>query len=338
MPLILFLLSVLSFAHADESKIPPDFYLVNGCQVFNFKGEKVRVFPGNQCLFLLNGNFITSSDTSLRMIKPNLEIAWEIKGHFHHQLRFGNNFKSFLALSSDTTMKGTEPYRVDRFLHIETETGKIIASARADELLKGKVEFADLQVSSQVANLINVKREISHFNSISLVPKLVAPSKLPYIKEGNIVVNSLELGTCILNPEMTEVLYCRTFPQSQFHSVHDVTVIPKGGLMYFNNRTVTKTGGLSSSVQIIEPDTMKMIYEWSATPRETFFSPMCGSVQLFGKDHLVISHVTAGIFIVERRTKKIVKYIPQTNVDVERVIPSQEVKVAYLGNFLSFWD
>ncbi len=324
----------ISNGFAKGSKLEPlaGFYLVNGCQIFNFKGEKLRVFPGAMCLFRPDdGMVVSASENSLRMFNPKMEIVWEIPGKFHHQLQLTKDSTKILTLAWDTVTRENISYRVDKFMVIDFSTGKILASARADELLQGHVKFLG-------ESTIKSPQELTHFNSISDIPTQDKGSnKLSYIEKGNIVVNSLGQGTCFLSHDLKEVKKCISFKRSCRDNVHDVSVTSRGNILYFNNQVMGTTCVNSSAVQIIHPETQNLIYEWSASPREVFYSPCCGSAQQLGPI-FIITHMSSGTYIVRRNDNKLLAYIPETHFDGWRMTPSQQVKAMYLGDLLKLWE
>lgn len=247
------------------------------------------------------------------------KILWS-KPHFvHHQIKLSHDGQRILTLLFE--LKGD--YREDIFAVMDLE-GKILHRAKALDLFKDRLQFGLNELSPWEKERFNAKYEMSHFNSIDEIPK--NSSKLPFLKEGNIIVNSAGHGTCILSRDLKIVHDCRKIPET--NTLHDVQITADGKYLYFNNEVFDKSGLHSSAVEEFDPVTKKRKVLFAAEPKAAFYSPNCGGVQIF-KDLLIVSHVTTGAYVIDRKTGKISDYIP--NLETRK---DQEIKVMDLNSFL----
>jgi hypothetical protein len=225
------LASLLTLSASVASSERVDFgslQLQKNCQIFSLKGEALRIVPGDLCLFLDDGSFVSSTDRYLRFFSKSDEVVWEHRGHFHHQMNFSEDRKRILALSS--AFEGT--IRQDKFLILDFK-GRVLHTLTTDSLLQ-QAGLPGLEGFFFIPSWKSEK-ETSHFNSIYEIPPLVASNLPSYLKEGNVIVNSLDLGFFILSPDLQTVLYHARFPNSFAHRVHDVQVTQDGHFIYFNN-------------------------------------------------------------------------------------------------------
>lgn len=302
------------------------------------------------CIFLENGNLISSSLTHIRLMTPENEIKWEVQGNFHHQMNLSDDKKRILTLDSKKIDTPQGPRLSDVAVIIDAENGKRLYEAGADSILaQAKLGSVEIPLSPEQSKRYMLEKEISHFNSIYEIPK-INNRKVPfYIKEGNIIINGTISGIMILTPDLRKVLYQTTFPQSHFHRVHDVQVKANGNYIFFNNVNAIpgrKDHGrllqspevekYASTILEIEPKNLKTVFEYGANPRSFFFSLICGSVQEYG-DLIVFSHYLSGTYIYSKKQKDIVATVPGTHTDEMRVTPSQQIKMQNLQSFLQIW-
>ncbi len=350
MKFVLLFCLMVSSAFATDWK---ELHLTNGCRIYTMTGKQLRSFPGFMCLFFDNGNFISASETHIRLINKNSEVVWEVPGSFHHQMNLSNDGQRIMTLDSVIveTPKGKMRADVPTIISLD---GKVLYRVSAEEIMKQTKQLSlDFYLNPELVRKFGVHQEISHFNSIYEIPKITARNVPAYIKEGNIIVNGLSLGIHILSPDMKTVLHQTRFPSSDYHWVHDVKVKENGNYLFYNNMdaepsrnrgafptTKLLSGSTienySSSVQEITP-ALKNVFTFNASPKSMFFSRICGNVQEIDQDMMLFTHNLNGTFIYSKKQKTIVATIPGTHADGERIIASQEVWARPLSQFLSHW-
>lgn len=316
--------------------------LINACRIFTIEGKHIKTYPGHICIFMEDGSFISAHEKMIRRISKDNEVLWQLPGHFHHQINLTPDKQRILALSSEVIVDKNENKRQDKFIIFSLD-GKVLHEQKAEFLFKeAGVVAEDIRMMSTLAKEMNARNEISHFNSFYEIPAHKESGSTSFIKEGNIILNSLKYGLFILNPDMTKVLHHTVFKNSLDHHVHDVQVNRNGNLIYFNNLAAGKPENEKltyrhSEVNEVHPKTHRMINSFSGAPKQLFHSAICGNIQELSNDLWLFTHFLTGTFIYSKSSKKILASISETHLDGERFMPSQQVTAQDLTKFLSFW-
>lgn len=351
MRLITFLLTIsAAFSFSAYSQSWTKFHLINGCTIFNMRGENIKSFPGEICQFLDDGSYVLSSGHGIMRMTKKMETLWEVKAHVHHQVNLSPDKKRLLILSSDI-FNGKNDVRQDKFIIMDLH-GKVIHEQKASEIFRQIKVTPFMRPYTDPGHIFNAKDEISHFNSIYEIGEIRQSEKKPeWLTKGNVVVNSLIDGIFILSPDLKKVLHHTKFSLSENHSVHDVQVTERGSFLYFNNLekpqlkkdlSKIKEGEtffptLKSSVQEINPVNGQLIEEFDPSPDGVFFSSIMGSVQELDKDTWILSHYLNGTYLYSRSKKTIILNTPFTHVTNFRYHPTQQIKAEDLSKFLSHW-
>lgn len=330
MPLTIFF---LLFSMVINARTPywKSLWVQNGCSAHHYSLGESKEFPGTYCIFLPDGTFVSATDNSLRRFGKTKEVLWEIKGHYHHQINLSVDGTKILALTSEIV--GTN-IRADVFQVIGLD-GKILRSKSAAEILRAiGVPLIPGKSFYPWPTFPTVNLELSHFNSFYEVPENARSSKVPWLRKGNFIVNSLNLGVFILSPELDRVLFKRKIPFSFDHLIHDVQVSPDGALIYFNNLAIQRDKNLRhSEIQKYDTEKNDLTFSWYSSPMEVFYSPICGGVQELDEDILFFSHVTTGGYVYSRKEKKLLGSVP-SNSNWVRLAPTQELRLIDLTKFL----
>ncbi len=119
-------------------------------------------------------------------------------------------------------------------------------------------------------SLVKADIETSHFNSIYEIPENKGGKKSRFLKAGNLIVNSTGIGIFILSPDLSEVLYEKSYSHSLRNEIHDVQVTPDGLFLIFNN-TVNDplTSYKYSAIQKFDPVSEKLIFDYPNGPDRT---------------------------------------------------------------------
>lgn len=353
MPLIILFYMILSLLHASGAPKPEKVDLkklsyLRYCEVWSYDQTLIHNFPGNYCLFLDDGRFIAAEKNGIAMYDANQVQVWSRAGHFHHQINWADGRKYVLALKSDLVQEKDKKIRRDVVVKIDLD-GKIVSENNSESMMS---EAQSKEMNLQKPSLFpvvwtthpdfdNKSFERSHFNSIYEIPDNALSKKNPAFKEGNVIVNNVNGQTYILSGNLDQVLFTRTIPGARL--THDMQVTKSGDFLFFNNFNVDEKGhppqeGPYSSVDQINPLTGKIVYKFTAEPKQLFFSWCCGGVQEIDHDTLLISHVISGMYIVNRKTKKIIKYNTKVSgVDDPNYRAVQQYRAFDLTKFLSIW-
>lgn len=304
-------------------------WIQNGCTIYRMNGHRYS-HPGNLCVFLDDGSFISATGTFIRRFSQKKEILWEIPGHFHHQMNISPDKQRILVLSSDIVKREGRKERDDAFLILSID-GKILHRQNSFEHLQSLNQGSLGWKNQKQIAIAGGEIETTHFNSIYEIPANNSP--LPYLKAGNVIVNSSALGVYILSPDLKKVVHFEKFQFSLSHQVHDVQVTASGEILLFNNIANKPDEVTYSAIQKYDPLTKKITLSVTANPLGIFYSPACGGAQEIG-DYLYFSHIVTGGYLYSKTKKAMIATSPGTNGDILMMEPVQQLKLINAENFL----
>jgi len=99
----------------------------------------------------------------------------------------------------------------------------------------------------------------------------------------------------ILDHALKHILWSRPYclsPCAVAPILHDVHVMPNGRLLLYVNENENHKA--FSSLKEYDPIVKKNVWTYSATPPESFFSPVGGSAQVINHDEVLFSDLTQG--------------------------------------------
>lgn len=335
---ILVCLFFITTLYASVDGISENLSFLNGCKISNLKSEDVKAFPGNRCVFLSDGSFVSSSDKALRYLSKNQEVIWEISNlWFHHQLNLSADGQRLLVLGSEITDFKGKKVRSDVFQVIDVKSGREISRTTFVELMKQLKKEPKSSPSPGAKKNVGTEEEISHFNSFYEIPEISPKFKVPsYLKKGKFIINSKKnVGFFILTQDLQTVLHSAVFPQSVANYTHDAQVTDKGTYLVFNNLSKASTPAAPfSEINEIDPNNMKSVLTIRSNPGQFFFSIWCGGVQKLNDRYLFISHNYAGVFLYDMKLSKITYSGDSLMRTPEGMLPTQQVKLGDVTEFL----
>lgn len=294
-----------------------------------------HVFPGSHCVFQDDGSIISGTNEVLRKIGLDNSIIWELKKSIHHQINLSVDKKRILTLSSE--VKKIDGLRVrDDLILILDQDGKVLHEQTGLWLVE-KIGRQPLMWSLEKTDpsILIADSEATHFNSIYEIPENAGAQKASYLKPGNIIINSIKLGTFILSPDLKKLLFHTDFIESWKNMTHDVQVAKDGTLLYFNNM-VRHYGKDNPHSSIDKYDTVKkeMTFRFTSDPKEMFYATFCGGVQEIG-DNIFFSHLTNGGFLYSPSQKKMLRSVPPGNRTPLKPVPRQQIKMVDVREFMT---
>ena len=207
--------------------------------------------------------------------------------------------------------------------------GKILARASAADYMKQLKEPVKTDFMEKTGG-----HEETHFNSIYEIPANTLEAKLPWMKRGNIIINSLQAGIFVVTPDLSTVLkHMRLDHISGNHTVHDVQVTPEGHFLLFNNIVAGRQGPAMSAIQKVDPVSGRVIFEFTALPHGMFYSAGGGGVQEL-PDVIFFNHTTTGGYVYSKKTKKIIRTMPRLKAGPQGIQWIQEMKLIDASGFL----
>jgi hypothetical protein len=330
--LVLLLTSLCSVAFASE-------FLVAGCKVMNNYGAPLLTLPGETCLFRDNGDFISAGKEGMKYFNSQKKILWEIPGDFHHELDFSLD-KNIILAKTQTIKPGTDgKHQMDILMKVSME-GKILAQIDSAEILKQAgipVMLRDLHYDPSTIKE-GPTQEISHFNTLFEIPPYKNSHKNKFLRPGDYVSNNHLQGIFILSSDLKRVVHHYTVPTSRGQSLHDVQVNSDGNFIFFNNDELTSPmNAKSSAVQIMNPQSKKIIFTFGSSYKPLFYSINGGAVQMLGNDHLLISTLFTGTYLYSKKKNAVIHATQLTHIQDSKPIIVLRVKAVELSKFLAVW-
>jgi hypothetical protein len=324
---ILALMSGSTFAEWKELRFQ------QGCGVFNIYLE-FKVFPGQHCVFLEDGSFISSGTDGVRRFNPDGSVKWVTPGNYHHQLNISPDKKRILGIQQAVLKYDDKNVKDDSLVVLDKETGKVIYERTAHDLLKENGLHPLIWPYQDEHSGLKADTEISHFNSIYEIGKNDKEKTVSFLKAGNLIVNSAGIGFFILTPDLSKTLYYTKYPASIDSRIHDVQVSNDGKILLYNNFVNDPSRGKTfSAIQKFDPVTNRASDEFVSEPVEMFFSAIGGGAQELDDDLLVFTQTMNGVYIYSRKKKKLIHYMPGTFGNPFELHPIHEVKLRDLRKF-----
>lgn len=312
------------------------------CDVYNLAGEKIMAFPNQFCDYAPNGAVVMAGQENISLIDKYDVKIWEKSGHFHHQIKWSEDFESILAISSQKIEFENKLSREDLLLVYE-KNGKIRKSISSSEILKKAKLPVDIKPTDwfRSTTLGDLKQEISHFNSFYVIPTHSNKSIYKFFPPGGFIANSIYYGIFSLDSNLKNVLYHFKFPQAIAHRVHDVQVNKSGNILIFVNefkevsKYERKSSSLYSAVVEYAPLKKKILWKFESQPADFFYSPFCGGVQEIGSSTILVSDYLKGFYLIDKKSKKS-KFsfqVMRTNEE-KRILRYQDIKLINLDEFI----
>lgn len=312
-------------------------YNVIHCDIFDKKGQLVRHYPGDHCVFLKDGSFVSGSINSLTFYRPDLTVKWTKPIPTHHQLKLDNSQKRLLVMSSSEHRY----LRFDKLLVLSLEGETLLqfdSFPYIDELFgatRSSPHFWAISEALKAYSSFDVVGEISHFNSFYEIPENSAAAKNPIFRAGNFLVNSvLPSVTFVIDASLKKVLWIHGHPNVL---KHDTQMQANGKIIFYENSAHILNRPYSS-IQEYDPITREYKLLFRAAKPDSFASEKVGGVQVLPNGHFLTSDYSQGGRALEiTREGKIVWSIPYIAIDPVTRKPSlfQDVKRLDLSHFLA---
>jgi hypothetical protein len=327
-----FFLTFFYFITAAEGRNGTSVFAFD-CQIINDRGELLRKFPSNNCIYLDDGTVIGSSQVSLKRISPSGEVIWKKDINGHHKVVFLDT-NHFLLLNSSNHLYQNELLRFDRISVFDMEGNetkyfdffdhvqdlKRLASVygrnyRGDTYIGLQVPPEEQTFIGKLA-FIPVFHEFSHANSIFEIPPNNILKKIKAFKRGNVLVNVNGLETMfILSRDFKRILWSIAYPEiTRGHSIHDVQMdASRNSILFYEN----EFDGEASAISKFDPVSKSKTVIFSGRLTSPFFGVSQGGVQELENGSYLISEFNRKtgnkIFIIDRSGKKIWQIEPKSD-------------------------
>lgn len=301
------------------------------CSVYTNAGDFLHQFPGEFCIFLENGDFVSYVSGVLTYFNNQLIPQWKKKMFLHHDLVISSERQEIAALTRPHKQEA-KGQAVDDQVIIFNFKGDVVfkwsALAHREELerLYGKkLTYAESEDKSQSHA---TKLNITKLNSVQILPSNRLSSSLEAFSAGNIFVNDrLNSHFLILN-RRGQIVWSRKMSSGIYRSGHSPRVQSNGNITFFENTvdwrptgkeldqllqqeiarrqgdgtveyTLPYCAGSQSPLfysQIIEfnPLNGEKVWEYSPKNKLSFCSSFFGYVQSLPNGHKLVSHISNG--------------------------------------------
>ena len=278
------------FAHRTlklpEVSIPLPIYLID------MKGNIIYqwMVEGDTVLARLkpNGNLVYTTGAELREINPQGKIIWSYPGRIDHSFqclegdsflinRNGFNRKEYPGVDCDDELPRTEIISPDK---------KIIWQWKGEEYLDELEKLTDQQI------LHSCKDRWLNNNSCEILKDNLLAKKDKRFRKGNILCcfSALNLISIL---DYTTGGIAWTWPPSWSQGImqtpHAPTMLYNGNILVFDNGS---SGRLWSRVIELNPLTEKIVWEYHAEPKESFYSSVMGNAMRLPNGNTLICEAT----------------------------------------------
>ena len=351
--ILLFIIITIIIFKTYNKNGPQKTYQID-CAIVDEKGIFIRQYAGGYCLFRDNGDLIISKTTNgISYFTKSGERLWTRKDPTLHKIVTSNDKKSFITITSEYKIFSGRKIRADLFSVISFEnkllkswsTFQNIADLENKELAFFKNPIlASLWTTAWLRDGTNdIFGEITHANSIQEISANEEIKDSKIWKSGNYLIYLYgPMSTAIvLDSEMQKVLWFFDMRKTGKVNIHDLQLIKDQKLLFLNNKNDDPiTGKLFSSVEIYNLDFSKMLWRYTETPPEKFYTEKWGGVQVLKNGNFLYTNSsvdnhfpTANEITPEGQTVFSLKSNLR-NSKGTMPIPVQEIKQIDLSDFL----
>lgn len=326
-------------------------YFVAGCSLFDTNGKVLFTLNSDFiCIFKKDGSVIATNPVEDRLTyyDKSGEVIWTSRENATHDLRFIAEESRFLTITSEVTDFDGTPARGDCVS--ERDMTNRILKQWCFSKNRAELEIRRIRKGTDPVNVYNNTHiafpniEISHANSISVIPANAREAVNPAFAEGNYLVNLYTpgFGVIILDRDMKHILWSRNLRNFQYKGLnyrmltHDLQVTKEGNILAYVNAFyiqqifycdvvssiadfVRPQELISRYIPVIrpshlvefDPETDHIVMDYTDQPPEKFHSELLGSVNRFSNGHYLYSDTTNGgaAFEVDKNGKKVWSFV-----------------------------
>lgn len=295
-----------------KDKCQNGYNLLNGCMILSMNGDIIKEYPGALCTYFKNGNIISSiNGNTLKYFDENLNLIWEkiLNSNLetiHHEI-IKSNDTAFYFLSSELNIRKSYKNRIlsgytNPNFKMNKDTLKYDIIYSMD--IYGNILFKwnTFEYFDEIYNLISENRdsnylknfnwyfpEFTHFNSLQSLPKNSLEELHPEFAEGNILFSDIAYKFIGIIDKNTKKIVWSYFQDTSGMGQHSARMLDNNNILFFTNQFLDKNKNKYSKVIEINPLTKETVWEFTASPPESFFSQFDGNAQRLKNGNTLIT-------------------------------------------------
>ena len=177
----------------------------------------------------------------------------------------------------------------DQLLTVFTETGEIVREVSLYEVLSSDPNVFTLEPTPPRTFDTFDEIDAIHANSVEWVRETPRRGEHPLYADGNVLVCMRNQDAiAIFDWETERVLW--SWGKGQLSGPHDATMLEDGNILVFDNGAAREW----SRVVEIDPLTGKVVWEYHAKPKRSFFTRTRGASQKLSNGNVIVTESDAG--------------------------------------------
>jgi hypothetical protein len=259
-----------------------------------------RLLPGGELIAIweLYGIFKLDRDS---------QIVWVAPGTAHHDVHVTPDGRVHHLEAERRPMPGIpSPRAIDDILVVRDADGTELRRLRISDAMQN-ANWMDLRKLFWLRNVARDyglgKRALAdpfHTNALRILSNDDARNLGAPFEAGDALVSMGMLDTiAVIDMEEGSA---RWWQQGPFGMQHSPRVTPDGGIVVFNNHRAKK----QSSVQILDPQTRRIAWEYKGPPEDPLFSLRSGGAQILANGNVLIVETDSGRVLEVNRAKELV--------------------------------
>jgi hypothetical protein len=242
--------------------------------------RRARLFENGDVLAIFDGLGIIKLDAESRLLWANANRA-------HHDLDVAPNGDIYVLTRKGRMVPRIDPYQpiLEDFVTVLDAHG---LEKRRFSLLRAfeQSDFSGIWHSTQQRQRGRLG-DIFHTNSIELLDGSLA-ARIPAFKKGNLLISVLKMNAiAVVDVHEERVVWAQT---GSFRLQHDPKILPDGRLLLFDNLGQ----GDVSRVMELDPLTGKLLWHYSGTPNQPFFTKSCGTAERLPNANTLVTESESG--------------------------------------------
>ncbi len=273
--------------------------------------RKARMYPDGRLLLIFSAWATTPYGYGIAMVDRDSRLLWKDCRAIHHSFDQAAD-GTIYALHHEVRSGEDGPYLDDGVLLYgadgELQERFSLFDAFADSRFAEVLEELPDSGADGVGNLL-------HSNDIEVLDAPRAGS-FPFAEQGDLLVSFREIdGIAVVDPGTRRVKW---FRKGYWHKQHDPDFLSNGNILLFDNVYVNSGERDIPVSRVLEfdPQTMEIVWQYTDTEGEVFFSAARGSQQRLANGNTLITESGGGrIFEVTRAGEVVWEYFTPVRIN-----------------------